>query len=213
MSSQAAIAPSIGQRKRHRDWLKTQTETQNTDKGNERQEMSTSTKHQAQGRAENKVIQLISRTEHNFREQTDAHWNACKLNEADEENYRRNEVQIQNMSSKTQQQYCMTYAHMQDIPDSKLCAWSKRPRQSISFFKELEVLPYVSLLEQDVDHVGWIIRRSCHCPLCSLQPSATFVLIALALRLPSSKCQGHKIFNVAGSCASQRETLKFTGTL
>lgn len=36
------------------------------------------------------------------------------------------------------------------------------------FFKEHEVLAYVLLLEQDVGHVGCIIRRSCHCPLSSL---------------------------------------------
>lgn len=46
------------------------------------------TKYQTQRIAENEVdiIVEISRTEHNFRKRTDEHWNACKLNEADEEN-------------------------------------------------------------------------------------------------------------------------------
>lgn len=56
------------------------------------------------------------------------------------------------------------------------------------FFKEHEVLPCVSLLEQDVGHVGCIMRRSSHCPL-----SATFVLIALALRLPRPSVKAIKL--------------------
>lgn len=47
--------------------------------------MSTNTKYQTQGRAA-EILVKISRTEHDFIKQTDTHWNACKLNEADEEN-------------------------------------------------------------------------------------------------------------------------------
>ncbi len=47
--------------------------------------MNTSTKYQTKGRSADISVK-ISKTEHNFRKQTDAHWNARELNEADEEN-------------------------------------------------------------------------------------------------------------------------------